>query len=1004
MTGCKSIAKESVFTIPPSFSFADTLANGLLEETKTNRHLLADYTILLPTRRACRTLREAFLKITEGKPLLLPKIQAIGDIDADELFINMPATLDIPPAISPLKRKLLLTKLIVGLPHFTHGIVQDMALATSLGQLMDQIHTEDKDLKDLPDLVDRQLFADHWQITLDFLEILSENWPKIMNALGGIDASDRRNRLLHALNTHWQNNPPSLPIIAAGSTGSIPSTAALLKTISRLPKGRVVLPGIDLHMSEDAWENVEEGHPQATLKHLMDYLDYQRTDISLWPYLGKASTASTSREWLSSNIMAPAENTDKWQHTDISNAQITDLKGTLSSLRRYDCETIQQEATVIAILLREALETPEKTAALITPDRMLARRVAAICKRWNINLDDSAGQTLKDSSLGQYLSLCIHAIVEDFKPSVFLSLLKQDYCRGHKFENFRKSVRNLDRDLMRGLTPKHGLQGLKESYVLKTNDPKIKNKPDKTVSDLLEHLETVFQPLLENKNNKNSFSSFLTLHIELAEKLASTDRLEGNEALWDSDVGQSASTFLSELFTVFENFPDISLSDYSKIFDQLLSGVTYRPTYGVNPRLMILGQLEARMIRADRIILAGLNEGTWPPEAAHDPWLSRTMKKEFGLPLPERHITLAAHDFSQAFCSPEVFLTRSKKIEGTPTVAARWLVRLDTYLQTIRIAPEDIMGTTHFQLYDELEKVEAVNPVERPAPCPPVQARPRSLSVTRIEKWLSDPYSIYAEKILKLSPLDNLEKPIGYAEKGTLIHEILYRFIDKNRHSPTIRTTEFIETAKEVFNDYAFEENEWKNILPRLHPIAAWFVDKETYWRHQAAVNKLEVKGEMKIESGLSQPFTLTGQADRIDKLHNGTVAIIDYKSAGNFSKKNLKNAAYPQLPLEGLMVQKGAFSKEGLPAYNVGYLGYWTITGNLSGGEVTFIAKETEIAQAIDASQNGLINLVALFDQAETPYFAVPDLEKAPRFNDYAHLERIKEWAVTDDNSEEAA
>jgi ATP-dependent helicase/nuclease subunit B len=403
--------------------------------------------------------------------------------------------------------------------------------------------------------------------------------------------------------------------------------------------------------------------------------------------------------------------------------------------------------------------------------------------------------------------------------------------------------------------------------------------------------------------------------------------------------------------------------------------------------------------------MAGLNEGVWPPQASHDPWLSRSMKKDFGLPLPERNITLSAHDFTQGFCSSEVFLTRSNKIDGSPTIAARWLERLDTFLQAINISPENIKGKDHLSYIQKMEAVDDVIPLERPAPRPPVSARPRSLSVTRIEKWLNDPYAIYAEKILKLSPLDMLEKPIDYAEKGTILHEILYQFIDTNRQKlPQEAKLEFIETAKEIFKKHSFEETEWQEILPRLHQMAEWFIDNEENWRKISATNKLEVKGSMLIETSLSQPFQLTGQADRIDNLHNGEAAIIDYKSAGNFSKKGIQNATYPQLPLEALMLENGGFSEQNLPKQKVGYLGYWTIKGDNIGGNVTCVDEVTDITNVIQASHTGLNALVALFDKAETPYFAVPNLEKAPRFNDYAHLERIKEWAVTDDSSEEAA
>ncbi len=1004
--------KKHIYNIPAGVPFSDQLALGLLEQTKDQKHKLAQSLILLPTRRSCRMLQESFLQLTAGEALLLPKMQAIGDIDAEEIFLSVRDIndFDIPPAISPLKRQILLAQLISSLPDFQHGTAANMALAADLSLLMDQIHTEDKNFKDLPDLVDKTAFADHWQITLDFLEILSTHWPKILEELGVIDPADRRNRLINALNKHWQETPPPHAVIAAGTTGSIPSTSALLKTIAELPNGSVILPGLDQEMSDVAWGCIEEGHPQATLKLLLESIDCNRSAVMPWHQTSQLDAKIKARQWLTSQIMLPAQNTDNWQDITLTTAEKDNLQDTVNDLHLYKCASLQEEATTIALLLRETLENPQKTAALITPNRQLTARVTMLCKRWQIELDDSAGKKISNSRLGKYLRLCSTVLFNEFKSADFLSLLKHEYCRGVGHPHFRKAVRLLEKDLMRGAEIKNGLQGLKQKYLNQLQDPDVRHKAAPSNLEFIDFLIEIFEPF-QNKNFDN-FSDRLTTHLKLAELLASVPNNKNNQnndgsniSLWQGDAGESAAKFLCDLTMLAEDISINNNADYVALFDQLIASVTFRPRYGTHPRLMILGQLEARMIKADRIILSGLNEGCWPPDPAHDPWFSRNMRQDFGLPIPERDISLAAHDFAQGFCHKEVFLTRAVKVDGTPTVAARWLERLDTFLKSFNLKNGIKKDGAHISYARLMDKTEKFEPIKRPAPCPPASVRPRSLSVTRIEKWLQDPYSIYAEKILNLRSLDPLEKKTDAADKGNLLHKILHDFVQKNRiNLPAQAEQEFITLSRSKLQEFMNNEAEQQNMIPRLNRLASWFVQHEKQWRLKSAVHKLEVKGALEITEGIKNNFTLTGQADRIDKMHTGCAAIIDYKSGGTYSKKKMASTQDMQLPLEALMIKKGAFEKNGFNATEVGYLGYWVLSGGKTKAKITAIENEKSIHEAIEIVESGLTDLIAIFEDEKTPYYAIPRLDNPPRFNDFEHLERVKEWAALDDTIEESA
>lgn len=999
---------KNLYTIPATVSFVDSLAAGLWEEVQQKPEKLAQYLILLPTRRACRSLQEGFLRQTSGKPIMLPKLQSFADIDAEELSIATTGNLelDIPPAMSALKRQILLAQTISKLPDFTKGPQQDMALASALGRLMDQIHTENLSLDNLPDLVDRELFAKHWQITIDFLKILSEHWPKVLEENGVIDSADRRNRLINALNQHWQINPPKHPVIAAGSTGSIPATAQLLKTILSLPEGAVILPGLDQTLPDKAWDFVKEGHPQATLKQLLGQLEYSRQNVQNWPHTAKISTSQQAREKIISYVMAPAEKTNEWQNVELSSQQKKDVETTLNNIKRYDCATSQEEAQLISLLLREVLEDETKTAALITSDRKLAHRVVMACRRWDIEIDDSGGQTLANTSLGKYIRLSAQAALDNVKPSSFLSLLKHHYAQGNSFENYRQAVRRLEHDLLRGLKPEAGFDGIHKRFQEYTEDPERHRKPDPQIIPLLDHLSSFMEPFIEKMTEGfHDFSDLLREHIRLAEKLATTQKESGETILWQGEEGEAATKLLSDLQDQATHIPSINGQDYLAILDQLMKTVTIRPRFGTHPRLLILGQLEARLIQADRVILGGLNEGSWPPDPANDPWMSRPMRESFGLPTPERSIGLAAHDFVQGFCNGEVFLTRAERADGVPTVPARWLQRLETFLQAINIDPSTLTRGPHQDYLSMLDEHGETNAVPRPAPKPPVALRPRELSVTKIETWLKDPYAIYAQKILKLKKLDPLEKKSDSAERGIILHEILEDFTKQYKKDvPESARDDFITLARGVFDQKNGDATQWSFWKPRLARVSDWLIPHEQEWRKTADFKVSEAKGSLILTENLVQPFALSARADRIDKSKTGGAILIDYKSGGTYSKSKMASGELPQLPLEALILNEGGFYNAGIEKQEISSIGYWKLTGGKPAGEIIELNDPEKLNNAIEQTKAGLLNLVQTFDDENIPYYAIPRLDNPPRFNDYEHLERVKEWAALDENSEEAA
>lgn len=996
------------YTIQAGVSFPDALASGILVAYQDAPEMLPELRILLPTRRAGRALREAFLRCTEGRPLLLPRIRPLGDVEEDEVFLfpGLDAPAEIPPALNRLERQGLLARALLAAPDYGMSVPRALRLAAELGRLMDTIHTEGLDIRDLANLAGEQ-FARHWQITLDFLKILAARWPSILAERGAIDAAQRRDRLIRAQAAQWERAPPPFPVLAAGSTGSIPATALLLKTIANLPQGAVVLPGLDPDLDTESIAELDDTHPQATLSALLGLCGVSRPDVAPWPGAeGLDCPESEARRALARESMRPAGVSSVWQERRLG---VNDrLKTALSGLTRYECPTPQDEAATIAVILRETLETPGKTAALVTPDRDLARRVAAICRRWGIALDDSAGSPLRHVPVGAFLVLCACAVAERFAPAALLSVLGHTLCAaGQEPGTFRRATRKLERQILRGLAPGPGFAGLHARVKNRVTEDQVSEKDAAEMSAFLDTLESCFAPMTAlGEAGPAPFETLLEAHLRIAETLAATDTESGAERLWRGEDGEEAAAFLISLREAALAMPPMSLSDYVLSFESLFEGAAVRPVYGAHPRLAILGQLEARMIRTDRVILAGLNEGVWPPDPGHDPWMSRPMRRKFGLPGPERSIGLAAHDFVAGFCAPEVFLTRSRRRDGAPTVPARWLQRLDVVLQAHGVDPALLSRGVHDALARMLDAPEGpARPFPRPEPRPPLSARPRRLSATRIETWLRDPYAIYARSILGLEPLEPIEKEMDAAMLGTVLHAALDRFASafdtlEAGHEPN----HFLEIACTGLARHSADPALLAFWKPRLERLGIALTEQERTWRACARLCLAESRGAMTLEAP-GGPFVLSARADRIDRMADG-FALIDYKSGGAYTKKAMQAGELPQLVLEALILEHGGFPKIGDGSRAV-HLAYWVVSGRRAEPLRIVSFDEGEgapLSDIVATVHDGLMTLIRTFDDPDTPYYSIPRPGLAPRFNDYEHLARIREWAALDAPEEPGA
>jgi len=988
---------RGVFTIGLNRRFADEIARTLLAGAGEDPLALADTLVLVPTRRATRTLADAFLRAAEGRPTILPRLAALGDIDAAELdaaeALAGGIAADLPPAISTAEREALLARLVAA---FTDGATGQpvagapahaLKLARELARLLDDLLIEGVPFERLGKLVP-DIYASHWQRVIDFLGIVGAQWPALLAERGRIDAADRRNRLIRGLAERWRAAPPSTPVIAAGSTGSQPATRELLATIAALPRGAVVLPALDRGMDDASWAALDQSHPQLGLRELLDALGTARRDVADWP---GSPPAEDRRLAFLSEVMRPADTTHLWRAGDP-----VELQG----IERVDLATPRHEALAIALALRETLEDQGRTAMLITPDRELARRVRAELARWDIEIDDSAGQPLSETPPATLLRLVARALEAGFAPIELLALLKHPLCRlGLPRADLLERTRRLDARFLRGLKPAPGLEPIRLRLMRDDDDaPAEKNAP---LLDLLTRLETALTPLttsLPDTATRTAPAHALHALIAASEACAAADPADesARESLWSGEAGEALFTALGEAVEGWSEGPPIRRGELAAWLDTLLTGAVLRPRRDAHPRLAIRGPLEARLQRADLVVLGGLNEGSWPPEGDTGPWLSRPMRAALGLAAPERRVGLAAHDFTAAFAATRVLLTRSERVDGSPTVASRWLVRLDALLGTKAAATWRGGESAHKRLdaVEALDRPTGFRPRPRPAPRPPPEARPTRLSVSRIETWRRDPYGLYARAVLDLRKLDDLEAPLTNADRGSAVHDVLDQFLTRHRTGPLPADAEqaLLTLGQRTLGELLTAPAERVFWLPRFERLAAWFVREENRRRLDGRFPlDTEVPGEFKVG-----PLTITARADRIDRAGARGWEILDYKSGRVPSKKEVEELYSPQLLLEAAMALAGGFARAGATPEHV-ELAYWQVNGLGEGGKIREIENPGDlVAKMLER----LGRLVEQYARPETPYIPVPLREFAPAFNDYAHLERALEWSSGDDEA----
>lgn len=1006
----------NVFTIPAGVPFLTSLARAILDGNlphqggeKPDPVSLTSYTILLPTRRAARALAAAFYDLCDNRAQLLPRIQPLGDIDEDELALAglgaVSGEFEIPPAVSTMERRFVLYHLIVDWQqsHKTTPLAQllehnprhGLDLARTLAGLVDGFQLSNVDIALIPDLFEGE-FAGHREQLLQFLSIVQIALPEKLAELGKIGPVERRNRLIASYQAFVEETPPVGPLIAAGSTGSIPATARLLTCIAGLEQGAVILPGLDGQMDEESWSCLPQHHPQFAMRELLAKMNLPRDEVRTVKNL-KVPALTRARNWLASEVMRPAQTTDSWRSVVENNRQT--IARATNGLTVLAADDTTHEARVIALVMRRALHD-NKTVALVTPDRGLARSVKSELQRWQIDVDDSAGIALKQTSQAVFLRLLLEAAMAGFSPLALKSLLAHPLANfALKQQDLERCKRLLEMCVLRQRKPYRSLNELfrlaqgfatvlaEDKYLpaylkaLSDKDLAALTQFAHMLADVLGPLEQVFAA-----PGSESLETLVKIHLRVAEKVATG--ADGEPILWQGDEGGELSDFFSNLLAAEKLAPAMTPTAYGAFIDDHLGDVTVRARGQATGQLAILGLLEARLVSTDITILGGLNETIWPAVAETDPWLNRSQLEKAGLSLPEQRIGLSAHDFVQGFCNAEVFLTYAQKLENSPAVPSRWLLRfavMESATGTKAQAGEDWLEWAR-----HLDMPDRFSPVARPLPAPPVDLRPRRFSVTGIDTLRKDPYRFYADKILKLKQLEDLEQTIGPLERGQIIHHALYKFSSAfPQRLPEKAAAHLTAYFERAMNDFVADPALKVFWRPQLQRIADWFCQNEKSLRLALVDSKLEVNGSIDICIG-DESYTLTARADRVDILDDNTCRIIDYKTGQPPTFNQTAGSYSSQLLLEAHIAREGGF--EDVPALPAHALVYIHLSGGIPAGKTSRLDKN--VRQSIDQALEGTCGMIACYSDPATGYRALEDGKDTNWDVDYRHLSRWREWS----------
>ena len=996
--------EPKVYSIAAHRGFADALVAGLVPRYSDDELGLARLTLLLPSSRARRTVSEAFIRHAgeHGRPgLLMPRMVVVGDLDLDEALgplLDPLGSSGIKPAVDPQRRMFALAALIAEeMGDDAPKGATLLRLARETGATMDRLLVEDVGPEQLLDekvLEIHPSLSEHWQKSLRLFARVQTRWLAWLDANNSLDAAARRNRLFDHAANGWKANPPATPIVAAGVTSAAPALARLLRVVSELPQGAVILPDFDLTMDADVWEELGRAgnrpspgdtvfakddavtHPQYHLKLLLNRMGVRREEVQPWHRKGMTA-APPERSHAIGALFLPPEGSKVW-------AALPSEKRRLSGVRVMQAANPEEEAQAIALLVREAVERPEKRVAVVTPDRALARRVVHHLARWNIVADDSAGRPLSQTAAGRAFLLAAEVMAENAMSVSLMALLGHPLVKGGMERGvWLRQLRRIEREL-RGPRLEAGLEPVSEVAT------KL-SETHKNVGEFWSQAEAALSPLVERDHEApSSLAELIDTLAESAEKLC-------GERLWAREDGRSLSAFVEEFrLHAREAGFTVAPRDVAALLSDAMEQVAVRPPYGGHARVQVLGLLEARMNRADLVICAGLNEGVWPARGSVDALLAPPVLRTLGVPGGDFRIGLSAHDLAGALGAPEVVLSRAARDEGGPAIPSRFLLRVQALLGDQLPRHEEVQA---IEWARAMARAPDAGVYPRPRPMPDAEQRQVAISATALDRLRGDPYQFYAQQILGLKDLDALDAEPSAAWQGTVAHEILERW---HQADPKPPIAEVMEAVFDDHNVHPLMRGLWQ---PRLQKALEW-VESEIAGYTDREVVAVEAWGDMHVEG-----VRVHGKIDRLDRLADGSLAIVDYKTGSPPSSRMVEQGFALQLGLLGMMAGRGGF--EGVTG-EASAFEYWSLgKAKSDSNDFGFGYVETplkvgnkrsgiEPEDFLPKSEAYLADAINRWIKGDAPFTARlnPDY---PAYDTYDQLMRLEEWLPHMDAEEDA-
>jgi len=983
----------SVYSIAAHRGFADALVAGLVPRYSQGELGLARLTLLLPSRRAVRTVTEAFVRQSQGG-MLLPRMAVVGDLDLDETLgplLDPLGAAEIEPAADPMRRWLRLA-------HHLREVEGDKAgsgaallrRAFEIGRTMDRLQVEG--IRPI-DLMDESVvaivgdLASHWADNTRSFLMVQQHWIADLSARGEIDAPERRNRLFDHAAARWKEAPPAHPIVAAGVTSASPSLARLLRVVADLERGSVILPDFDRHLDPEVWKELgtagapaEPGdppfgrhdavtHPQYHLKLLLNRMNVARDEVQQWHRAGPGAAPPARSKAISSLFLPPGASAS-WYGMAAEARR-------LSGVRLMETAHPGQEAQALAILIREALEVPERRVALITPDRGLASRVVAHLGRWGIEADDTAGRPLAQTAAGRLLLLLAQVMAEAAAPVPLVALLVHPLAgvpqgRARWLENARR----LDLAL-RGPRPGVGLETMAALAA------------EARLSEWWGEVEAILAPLFALAEAESLDRLVATLG-EAAEALCGAE-------LWSRPDGRALAAFVEELRGAASDAGTLlDPREAHAVLRDAMERVAVRPPWGGHPRLAIYGLLEARMSRADLVLCGGLVEGAWPASPTTDSLLPPAVLRALGVPGADFRIGLAAHDLAAALGAPEVVLSHALRDDAGPVIPSRFVLRVQAMLGDQLDRHRETRAPELARLIDDAAPVP---PHPRPQPLPSDEQRRVPLSVTGLDRLRGDPYQFYASAILGLRTLDGLDAEPSAAWKGEVAHLVMQRWHEAGEPPGELHAVAQAVLAEKNAHPL-MRALWWPRLAAALETFEARILAAKAEGRSVLAV---EAKGGM-----LHRGVKIHGRADRIDRLADGSLAVVDYKTGQPPTARRVQEGFALQLGVVALIARAGGFADA---AGEATAFEYWSMAKSRDGtmGYMSEPVLEGRRKSGIPREEFLRVTQAYLDDALDRwilgaePFTARLNPELGS-YADYDQLMRLDEWITTLGNAQHDA